>query len=531
MLPVRLAAALTGLVLAVAPLASAAPASAVALPSGPDVSRWQHGSTPLSWTQVRDAGNAFAFVKATESAGYVNPWFATDTRGIRDAGMASGSYHFARPARPVVGSALAQARHYVDVLGVPAAGALPPVLDLEQSGGLLPGELVTWSQAFLAEVHRLTGRTAVVYTYPYFWNTAMARSEAFHRFPLWIASYTTAAQPVSVGGWPTWTFWQYTDHASVAGIAGGVDRNRFNPASGTLADLTDGRPDVWATAVPAASSAPAGSADGTSVTVRWVPGDDGGTAVTGWTVRADTGQSVSVVGSATSATVTGLPAGSQVTFTVTPRNAVGQGPTSAASAPIATIMPTALRTSATAGTVAPGRSSTVTALLVRQTTGTPLAGRPVAVETRVAGTTAWLPAAALTTGADGRVSWTTRPVRTTSVRLRYSGSSLERPSTAVRSVVLRPVVGATLSATSVRLGTKVRMTGRVSGGLGGRTVYRQRYDRGAWRIVSQVQLTPTGTYAFTVTTVARRDNALRVWVPGGIGHASAVSPTRHLRVS
>jgi len=53
-------------------------------------------------------------------------------------------------------------------------------------------------------------------------------------YPLWIAQYTTAAQPVIPPVWNAWTFWQYTDKGGVDGINGDVDHNRFN---GTLDNL------------------------------------------------------------------------------------------------------------------------------------------------------------------------------------------------------------------------------------------------------------------------------------------------------
>jgi len=212
-------------------LAAAVPAAAAATgPTGPDVSRWQHG-TPLSWTAVKASGQTFAFVKATEGASYTNPYFASDWAATRNAGLLHGAYHFARPS---VGSAVSQARRFIAVAGTARAqGDLPPVLDLEQSGGLSPAQLSTWTSQFLTETRRLTGRTPIVYTYPNFWRTAMAGTTAFTSYPLWIASYTSASTPL-MPAWSKWTFWQYSSSSIVPGIAGKADMNRFN---GTLSDL------------------------------------------------------------------------------------------------------------------------------------------------------------------------------------------------------------------------------------------------------------------------------------------------------
>ena len=250
-------------------LSAAAPAGAAtaAGPTGPDVSRWQHGA-PLSWSAVKASGQAFAFVKATEGAAYTNPYFASDWAGTRNAGLLHGAYHFARPS---VGSAVSQARRFVAVAGTARAqGDLPPVLDLEQSGGLSPAQLSTWTTQFLTETSRLTGRTPIIYTYPNFWRTAMAGTRAFTGYPLWIASYTSASTPL-MPAWSKWTFWQYSSTSTVAGIAGKADMNRFN---GTLTELRTlaNIPSTAATPTPAtkitAKLSAASTTKGRSVTLR-----------------------------------------------------------------------------------------------------------------------------------------------------------------------------------------------------------------------------------------------------------------------
>ena len=44
--------------------------------------------------------------------------------------------------------------------------------------------------------------------------------------PLWVSGYTSS--PPMPGGWTDWTFWQYTDKASIPGISGGVDCSYFH---------------------------------------------------------------------------------------------------------------------------------------------------------------------------------------------------------------------------------------------------------------------------------------------------------------
>ncbi|MFJ4658704.1 glycoside hydrolase family 25 protein [Nocardia sp. NPDC088792] len=207
---------------------SAAPAAADI--NGPDVSSWQHiDGRGINWFAVRGSGNNFAMLKATEGLNYVNPYFVQDSLLMRAAGVARGTYHFARPAEsPELQGAL----YAAIVLGQNGMLDLPPVLDMEDSGGLPPGALIDWTHRYLNTVQALTGRLPIIYTYPNFWKSAMADSNEFTRYPLWIADYRGNDNPEVPGGWPNWTFWQYTDSGNVPGIAGGTDMNAYSGAQG-----------------------------------------------------------------------------------------------------------------------------------------------------------------------------------------------------------------------------------------------------------------------------------------------------------
>ena len=263
---------------------SAAPAGAS---TGPDVSKWQHGGgAAINWAAVHAAGNDFAFVKATEGAygvvpAYTNPYFAGDFAGVQAVGMVRGAYHFARPSLPL-SSALDQARYYVSVTG-PLHGPrdLPPVLDLEQTGGLGPADLTAWVHTWLNEVQRLVGRPPMIYTSRNFWLTAMANNSGFGANRLWYALWTPNADPgTPPASWSTWTFWQYTDVGSIPGIPGAVDISRFccGPTLAALADGTSG-------------SAAFGNPFGNAETFASRPG---GYTVGGWVIDPDTTSPIGV---------------------------------------------------------------------------------------------------------------------------------------------------------------------------------------------------------------------------------------------
>lgn len=237
----------------------ASPLAAHAALTGADVSLYQHpGGAGINWAAVKASGQAFVFHRVTGGTSYTDPTFAHDWRAAKAAGLIVGGYHYAVPSG-APGSAAAQARRFVHVLGTTRhPGELPPVLDLETTGGLRPAQLIAWTGSFLRTVHALTGRTAIVYSYPYFWRTAMAGTRAFHGYPLWGACY--CSRPTTFGGaWPQWTFWQYSDYSAVRGIGARSDMNRFNGSLTQLRALANIRQGTVLTA-KAPSAAPSGTA-------------------------------------------------------------------------------------------------------------------------------------------------------------------------------------------------------------------------------------------------------------------------------
>ena len=236
-------------------------ASAIAYADGIDISHYQG---TVSWSKVDDAGITFAFMKATEGTSYADPTLKTNWAGAERQGIYRSAYHFARPGS---GSAVAQARFFVSRAGTfQDRGDLPPVLDLEITGGLGPAALRSWVSTWLSTVEDLTGRRPILYFSPYFWIDHLGNSTAFTKYPLWIAHYTTSSPKVP-GGWSSWTFWQRTDSGRVSGIGGNVDMNRFNGTSAQLAALARSSGGTTA-APPAGPTVPTGAA----TTLTMAPG-------------------------------------------------------------------------------------------------------------------------------------------------------------------------------------------------------------------------------------------------------------------
>lgn len=241
---VRAAAAATAAALLGSLLLAAPGAQAATYAKGIDVS---HYDGQVAWKKVRAAGYVFAFAKATEGESYADATYATNHAGARAAGIRIGAYHFALPGGTTTASiaddAEVEASHFLDVAR-PAPGDLAPVLDLERSGGLSAAELSSWVGTWLRAVERRVHVKPIIYSghtwYEYMDDTTVFADAGYK---LWRPHYTTAAGPdVPADNWGGngWTFWQWTSTASVPGISGDVDADRF--AGRSFADLTIPRP-------------------------------------------------------------------------------------------------------------------------------------------------------------------------------------------------------------------------------------------------------------------------------------------------
>jgi len=195
---------------------------------GIDVSRYQG---TISWSRVAGAGKRFVVMRATLGETYVDPTYATNHAGAEAAGLPVAAYHFATPSSSP-GDAVRQADSFVDHASL-EVGDLVPALDLEQRGGLSVGALQSWVSAWLGEVYARVGVRAMIYTSPSFWGSAMGNTAMFAEqgySVLWVANWDTSSPKVPGGDWggAGWTFWQYSNCGSVAGISGCVDLDRYD---------------------------------------------------------------------------------------------------------------------------------------------------------------------------------------------------------------------------------------------------------------------------------------------------------------
>jgi lysozyme len=192
---------------------------------GIDVSHYQGA---IDWPSVAGDDVAFAYVKATEGVGSRDPEFARNWKGAQRAGLQVGAYHYFIFCR----SARAQAHNFL-AAAPRRSSALPPAVDLEIGPGcrtrLTGAKMRSELDAFLAVVEARDRERAVLYVTPKFFATYR---DYLPRRPMWRRSILSKPAPNA-----SWTFWQYSSRARVAGIRTYVDLSVFNASRGAFSRI------------------------------------------------------------------------------------------------------------------------------------------------------------------------------------------------------------------------------------------------------------------------------------------------------
>lgn len=191
---------------------------------GIDVSYYQGN---INWTQVKTA-KAFAIARVSDGT-YLDTKFDQNWSGMKAAGIIRGAYQYFEPAQ----DATEQANIMLQKMVGFGPGDLPPMLDVEATGGQSPATITAKIHTWVDKIMAATGRKPLIYTGKYFWDPNVQTTD-FASFPLVIAAYVKPNCPNTPNAWNTWTMWQYNATGSVPGIVGDVDSDEFN---GTLEDL------------------------------------------------------------------------------------------------------------------------------------------------------------------------------------------------------------------------------------------------------------------------------------------------------
>ena len=186
---------------------------------GIDVSRYQK---TINWEQVKEMEAnriklRFAFMKATQGTGLVDPQFRRNWEHAQKAGLPRGAYHYFVPGR----NAEAQAKNFLRIAKL-EKGDLPPVLDVEELNGVSPQELQAGVQIWLDRVEAAYNVKPIIYSSAGFYTHYLGKK--FDAYPLWVAHYLQKKKPRIERDW---VFWQHSETGRVNGIDAAVDFNVF----------------------------------------------------------------------------------------------------------------------------------------------------------------------------------------------------------------------------------------------------------------------------------------------------------------
>lgn len=196
---------------------------------GIDVSHWQGR---IDWGRVARSGRVqFVIAKATEGTWMVDQTYARNRQLAQKNGLLFTAYHFANPSRER-GDAKREADWFLAHARLRGPNLLP-ALDLEDAGDLTPAQLERWVLQWMRRVERKLGVAPMLYTSPGFWSGFVGDATSVARAGyqvLWLSHWGVRKPWVPANRWAGegWSFWQWTETGSVAGIAGSVDRNVYS---------------------------------------------------------------------------------------------------------------------------------------------------------------------------------------------------------------------------------------------------------------------------------------------------------------
>jgi lysozyme len=192
-----------------------------------------HYNSVSSLVQAKNDGIVGCIHKCSEGSGWRDVMLAERYRLAKEAGLLWGLYHFMRP-----GSVTLQVNSFLDAAKMASDENTLFALDYEASGLKLDDVI-----SFLQFLEQRIGRSPVLYSGHTLREALNGKpNEAISRYRLWLADYTSPADLPP--GFPSYYLWQYTDSATVAGIAGHVDGSVSSMSAAELARTWAGKPDT-----------------------------------------------------------------------------------------------------------------------------------------------------------------------------------------------------------------------------------------------------------------------------------------------
>lgn len=189
---------------------------------GVDVSHYQG---EIDWKQLEKQGIDFAFIKATEGSGHLDPKFAVNWQAAEETELYIGAYHFF--SFDSEGST--QAEWYIQNAGN-LEGKLIPVVDVEyyadkEANPPQKEQVIRQLHDFLQILEEEYRIKPMIYTTYTVYHRYIEHE--FEEYPLWIRNVYYSPNLDMRG---KWQFWQYMDTAILEGYEGTeayIDLNVF----------------------------------------------------------------------------------------------------------------------------------------------------------------------------------------------------------------------------------------------------------------------------------------------------------------
>jgi GH25 family lysozyme M1 (1,4-beta-N-acetylmuramidase) len=176
---------------------------------GIDASKWQY---EMNWHKARSAGARFAFIRAG-SCNNISGGCYTDYQFERNASLAPdympiGFYWYFRPQHDPI----KQADYFCSLIRG-QRWLLPPVLDLEEDGGLSARNVTDAAKSFLLETYSRLNAWCLLYSRALWLNGHTVTDDIWEMVDVWIARYINLSGPWADGkckprDFDQWRFWQ-----------------------------------------------------------------------------------------------------------------------------------------------------------------------------------------------------------------------------------------------------------------------------------------------------------------------------------
>lgn len=210
-----------------------------AVKAGADVSQF---NGEVNWTTYVGAGSQFVFTRVADGDVMDTLYAKSRLDSIRAAGLTFGPYYFGRTASTGNNfrngrSEAAMAVYFAERQGWGKIGDLPLTYDFETLNGQTADVAAKHLIQFIKTYQVIKQHWPILYINPATYNTFKGSLTAewkatLLKCPLWIAHWDVPTPDIL--DWPQWTFWQYTNKGTVAGIVNPCDLNYF---SGSKTDL------------------------------------------------------------------------------------------------------------------------------------------------------------------------------------------------------------------------------------------------------------------------------------------------------